>query len=141
MYSDPSFAGRVPETRTVQHIIRAVRMTRNPADAWSLASDTDPDIDAALVLRTLAAVHTLTAGKVAFLTQDEARMVTRIRRAHPGMASVQAYVMAHRYLAKRRASEPSTVDLDLELAIQAFGGQEDVLDVVDVADVPLEPDQ
>jgi hypothetical protein len=138
MDRDEKYAGRVPEIRTIQHIMRAVRVVRTPRDAWSLASNTYRDIDPGLVLKTLGAVHTVTAGRVAFFSHDEAEMITKIRRAHARMPSVPAYVLAQRYLARREAGDPSTLDLDLELAVQAWNGEDDVLDVVDVSDARLE---
>lgn len=107
----PKFRSRAPSARTIQRIVKALS-PHDPSGPWSLGDD---DVDAALVLPTLATVIEETDGRKLQLTRAEVSWVARIRRVAPDLEPWDAYVVAVQYMLCLEYGD-STTELDAWLA-------------------------
>jgi hypothetical protein len=119
---DRRYAGRVPEERTIQQIIRPFRGDRrDPSGQWSLAAVAPRDAGAAsLVLDALQAAYVASDGRVTTVTNAEAEWIERIARARPDLPPEDWYAYARMFLVRGDDTE----DLQLSLAL---GGLEGVI--------------
>lgn len=99
--------------RTVSNIVRRWRQPE-PQSAWSLARP-DAAESASAVLPVIAAVLVRSEGERRFVTVSEARWISRIVRASPGIPPWVSYVLARECLRREAAKEFRPIDLYLAL--------------------------
>jgi len=109
---DPRFGDiqRKPSVSTVRRFLADIQA----GERWRFTDADDPD-DALFVLESLAAVVTHTEGRVQHITEPQAALIARIRRARPNLRGWTAYRFALRYLEATATGEPTDA-LDIRLA-------------------------
>jgi hypothetical protein len=129
---DSKFRMRVPDIRTIQRYSRGARPVttdwsflpagKSVARARTQARPSDADRspltpeDAALAMETIGRVLNVTDGRVAWLGDDEARLIIWLRKAFPrpyGIGPLLAYLIANEYL--RPGSNHKAVDAALAI--------------------------
>lgn len=109
-----------PSDRTIQDLHKRLRpaAARASGDRWTLSPDNPPDIDPVAVLAAIKVLATSATPPRTFVTMEEARWISLIARAVPGVTAEGTVEAAQLYLGSLERGAP-THDLDLWLA---FGG-------------------
>ena len=129
---------RVPSVRSVQNIMREFEF--DDSGDWDVSQD-DPEVSLPTVLETLVWMIEWSKGRRTSLTRGEAKWLTRIERASPGMPPLLRLTFARAYI-ERTARSQSSEDLDTALAYEAWKDEahwKDYLRVLDRGWVQLPP--
>lgn len=105
----------LPSQRTVRRIVDEYGQILE-SEPWSLGDAGPGDPDPRLVIPALEGVIAHTNAKVQSITKLEARWIARILAVAPDLGGWAAYSLAHRYIAREKAEQP-TNDLDAFLAL------------------------
>ena len=118
----PGFSLEIPEIRTIQRLVRAVRDQDgySDQDAWSMEENPD-SLDVSLVLDTLSEVVAGTEGRVRRFSNQQAMWLNKIRESTTGHSGWGAWIL-YKFCVEANP-EPET-GLDLILGFRPWESKE-----------------
>ena len=118
----PGFSLEIPELRTIQRLVRAVRDQDgySDQDAWSMEDNPD-SLDVSLLLDTLSEVVAGTEGRVRRFSNQQAMCLNRIRESTTGLSGSGAWIL---YKLCVEANPGADTGLDLILGFRPWESNE-----------------